>query len=216
MDYVPIMLNVSDRNVVVIGGGEAAFKKVRNLSEHCSKITVIASELNDKFRSVKADQVEKKIERMDQVEQYLDSNSIVIIATDDPKLNSELEGLCKRKGLLFNRVDDNESPFIFPASFESNGAIISVSTSGKSPSFTRFLRDRLRENADQYTTALPVMEQIRVDAAAIRDLHKRAVFFSKLLDTPKFWELIRKDLKDDAYKFAIEFLRKEMQENEEK
>ena len=32
MDFVPIMLNVSDVRVVVFGGGEAAFKKVRNLS----------------------------------------------------------------------------------------------------------------------------------------------------------------------------------------
>lgn len=202
MNYIPIMLNVSDRKVVIIGGGNAAYKKVKNLLSHDRNITVIASHFDPKFSDIQVDMIRMQIEDPGQVDNFLEGGNIVIIATDDAGLNQSLEDVCKRRHLLYNRVDDARSPFIFPASFESNGVIISISTMGRAPSLTRYIRDKTEERIAELPLALPVVERLRADCG-IPGLKEKAEYFRKLFENTQFWEYISKDMTEDAYILGI-------------
>ncbi len=198
MDYLPVMLNVSDRDVVIIGGGEAAYKKARNLSPHCSSITVIASSFSSGMTEMPVTRVTMEISSLSQVDKFLKGSSIVIIATDDPPLNDMLEAACRQRGLLFNRVDRADSPFIFPATFDVHGAVVSVSTKGKSPSLARFLSQLLRKDIEPYARALPVLERLRSDVA-LKPMEERVDYFNELLSEPEFWDLVARGQMEDAY-----------------
>ncbi len=202
MDFVPVMLNVSDRKIIVIGGGEAAYKKVRNLAEHCSNITIIASEFQESFSDFNAEKVKMHITNVNQLESYLKGDVIVIIATDDQTLNTDLSVMCNKLGIMYNRIDDNTSPFIFPASFELDGIIVSVSTLGKSPSFARYLKERLKDNVRVYSGALPVLQRLRKETR-IQDFHKRSKYFWDLLQNDDFWERINSGKFDDAFDLGL-------------
>lgn len=203
MSYVPVMLNVSDRKILIIGGGEAAAKKTRNLIAHSERILVVASEFSREFSRLGVEKVTARLKSPDEVEKYLDDRSIVIIATDDVRLNEGLERICREKDILYNRVDNNESAFIFPAVSESDGVLITVSTQGRSPSFARFLRDVLQKEAGRYTKALPVIERVR-SKVEIPNVKLRAEFFRTLLSDKEFWDLINRKSPDEAFNFGLE------------
>lgn len=203
MDYIPVMLNVSDRDVIIVGGGQAAFKKARNLVPHCASITVIADRFSKSFDRLPLIKVKMHIGKAADLDAFLLKCSVVVIATDDSKLNDSLEDACRDKGILYNRVDRKESPFIFPASSDIDGIVVSVSTKGRSPSFSRFLSEMLAEKLRGYAEALPVLERLRGDLH-IRDLDVKADFFHRLLADAGFWKLIRDGEKERAYELAID------------
>lgn len=202
MDYLPVMLNVSHRRAIIIGGGDAAYKKVRNLLNHGVKVTVIASEFDSRITPLNVDKIRMGIHDPVEVSKYLEENNIVIIATDNSELNRSLEVMCVEKNFLYNRVDEASSPFIFPASFETDGVIISVSTVGRTPSLTRFIRDQLKERVKDLTPSLPVVERLRNDCT-IPDLKQKAYFFSELFKLPEFWILIRQEKTEEAYELGL-------------
>lgn len=208
MNYIPIMINVSDRRVVIIGGGNAAYKKVKNLLNHDRNITVIASDFDPKFSDFQVEKIKMRIQDPGQVDDFLKGDNIVIIATDDPHLNQTLEDVCKRRHLLYNRVDDARSPFIFPASFESNGVIISVSTMGRAPSLTRYIRDKTQERIRELPMALPVVEKLRNDCN-IPGMREKAAYFRKLFDDAEFWEHISNGRTEEAYALGMDISKKE-------
>ena len=204
MDFVPIMLNVSDVRVVVFGGGEAAFKKVRNLAQHCRQISVVSSEFHPEFEGLNADLIRAEITDAGAVEKHVRKGDMAIIATDDRTLNTELAARCRDLGILYNRIDDDSSTFIFPASFEIGGAVVSVSTLGKSPSFARYLSEQLKVQVSGYIKALPVIETLRIETRE-KDFHLRSKYFWKLLHEKDFWKFINEGDEKGAYRFGVRY-----------
>ena len=207
MDFVPIMLNVSGIRVVVFGGGEAAFKKVRNLAQHCRQISVVSSEFHPEFEALNAVLIRTEIADAGVVEKHVGKGDMAIIATDDRTLNTELAARCRDLGILYNRIDDDSSPFIFPASFEIEGAVVSVSTLGKSPSFARYLSEQLKVQVSGYVKALPVIETLRSETME-KDFHLRSEYFWKLLHEKDFWKFIDEGDDKGAYDFGARYQRK--------
>ena len=202
MDYLPIMLNLSGRTVVIIGGGEAAFKKARNVLPHCGAITVVASRFSSKMDKLPVKKVRMKIDSIFQLDGFLQDGSIVIIATDDISLNDRLERECRKRGMLFNRVDRGDSPFIFPASFDIDGVVISVSTRGRSPSLSRYLSKLLQKDVRDYAVALPVLEKLRA-RVKLSTPGDRADYFNGLLSDQDFWALIGSGRTEDAFEHGL-------------
>ncbi|MGC8515819.1 MAG: precorrin-2 dehydrogenase/sirohydrochlorin ferrochelatase family protein [Thermoplasmata archaeon] len=202
MGYVSIMLNLTGRKVVVIGGGEEALKKVGTLLPQCDEIAVIAAEFSNGFSGIPVKKIKMRLDDEILLDNFVNERTIVIIATNNTSLNRRIENYCRTKNIIFNSVDNRNSEFIFPASFELSGVTVSVSTSGRSPSFARFLRDALYVHVSNYAQALPVLERLRHDVK-IEDLHAKASFFNKLLNDRDFWNLIDSGEYESAYLFGI-------------
>ena len=66
--------------------------------------------------------------------QDLDGAFVVIMATDDEKVNHEMAELCRQQRILVNVVDVKaDCGFYFPAIIKDKEVVISVSTGGQSP-----------------------------------------------------------------------------------
>lgn len=202
MNFMSIVLNMSGRRVVIIGGGHVALRKARNLMPHCRELVIVSSAFIEGFSDIDGEKIQMELGSVSQLDDVVRNDDLVIIATDDHVLNDMISEYCNSRQILFNSVDDGSSPFIFPATYEENGLIISVSTSGKSPSLTRFLRDRIKEDMAVYFAALPVAEKLR-SSTAIADIHVRATFFRDLFARKEFWELIAADRMEEAFAFGM-------------
>ncbi len=88
---------------------------------------------------------------------------LVIAATDDPEVNRSVAADAERAGVLVNVVDRAElSSFIAPAVLARGDLQIAVSTSGGSPSFAAFVRDRLRVDiGPEFGVALSILRRVR-------------------------------------------------------
>jgi len=102
MSYYPIFLDLKDKNVLVVGGGKVAERKILNLLRYGCRIHVVSPELTSQLEKLV---VEKRIQHIPEqsLNQAMDEASMVIAATDDPAVNGQIASRAKEKGLLIRK-----------------------------------------------------------------------------------------------------------------
>ena len=143
MSYYPVFLQLEDKIALVVGGGKVAQRKVETLLRCGASIHIISKVLTDKLkRLINSSDVRFLGEEMR--DEFLDDAFIVIAATDDKKLNSEVSLRARNRGLLVNAVDQPaDCNFIVPSIVRKGDLSIAISTSGKSPALAKRIRKEL-------------------------------------------------------------------------
>lgn len=140
MQY-PIHLNLKNMSVVIIGGGSVAYRKCRYFLDIKKDVTVIAKHLIPEFIAHK-DQIDIILGSYNK--SHITNANIVIIATNNRALNKEIALTSLSHGKLVNVVDDkNLSNFHTPAVVKRGDLLLSVSTSGNSPSLSKKIKEEL-------------------------------------------------------------------------
>ena len=162
MSYYPVFLDLRGRAALVVGAGDVAAGKVESLLRAGAKVTVVAPRAGNAVRRF-VDAAEVTLVDRPYGSQDVRGFQIVIAATDDGAVNRQVAGDARLAGVLVNVVDDaGESSFIAPAVLERGGLQIAVSTSGSSPAFAVYLRDRLAaEIGPEYGLALEILARVR-------------------------------------------------------
>ncbi|WP_434630462.1 bifunctional precorrin-2 dehydrogenase/sirohydrochlorin ferrochelatase [Thermoanaerobacterium thermosaccharolyticum] len=143
MAYYPIMLNITNKNCLVVGGGKVAYRKILTLLEFGASVTVLSpyfvNDILKLYYSQKIKLIKRKYQRKD-VENYY----LVVVATNDKIVNKKISEECAEKNILVNVVDDKElSTFITPSVIRRGDLTISISTNGKSPLLSKRIREML-------------------------------------------------------------------------
>ena len=186
MPLFPIFANLSDRDILVVGGGDVAQRKVEALLKAGARVQIHARELNP----VLSDWLEQgRLRRLDGVfdAAWLDQVWLVVAATDDHDFNSELAREASRRKRLINVVDDAElSTFHVPAIVDRDPLQIAISSGGSAPMLARRLRERIEIDLDESLGLLASL--FASNRAAIRrqlpDLKLRRRWFDQILDGP--------------------------------
>ncbi|MGO1368714.1 precorrin-2 dehydrogenase/sirohydrochlorin ferrochelatase family protein [Senegalia sp. (in: firmicutes)] len=133
-DFYPIMLNIKNKKIAIIGGGNIAYRKLKKLVDYDANITLIAPNINEEIYKYK-DKI--SIIKDKYKKTYILNSFLVIAATDDKVLNQKISNDCKDENILFNNISDMYSDFIVPSSIKRGDLTISISTNGKSPSLAK-------------------------------------------------------------------------------
>ena len=108
----PLLLDVTDRPIVIVGGGEVAVRKAEGLlAAGAKRVRVIAK----KFHELMPREIEQ-IEEQYRPE-HLKGAQLVFAATDDPAVNEAIVRDAHELGLLVCRadVDEHAGDFTTPA-----------------------------------------------------------------------------------------------------
>lgn len=141
--YYPIMVNIEDKRITVVGGGKVAYRKAKNFISFGYKVEVIAPNIIKEFKNI-----ENKIILTNDFykEDYIKNSFIVVASTDDKDLNEQIGLYCKENNILCNIVDNPSlSSYIVPSVVKRGDLIISISTGGKSPSLSAKIKNDLEE-----------------------------------------------------------------------
>ncbi|EGT4929367.1 bifunctional precorrin-2 dehydrogenase/sirohydrochlorin ferrochelatase, partial [Clostridioides difficile] len=146
--------------VVIIGGGEIAYRKCKNFLEFNKNVTIVSKQILNKFYDLKGN---IKIIKDDYKEIYIKDASVIIAATNNRELNMEIGLYCRAKNKLVNVVDNIEiSNFTVPSYIKRGDLLISVSTGGKSPSLSSKIKKEIEEiYTEDYEEYLNVLGDIR-------------------------------------------------------
>ena len=137
-DY-PIMLDLTDVPVLVVGGGRIAQRKVEGLLRSHAKVTVVAPEIADATRTLPVRFVERAYEPSD-----LDHVRLVITATDQAAVNAAVAADATRRGIWVNSADDPANcTFTLPAVARDGDVTVAVGTGGSSPALASHLRGEI-------------------------------------------------------------------------
>ena len=158
MSYFPFMIELNNERCLIAGGGTVAYRKVCSMLEFGAVVTVVSPEFcpellelveqvttPDKYCAATSDDrgsvenfadysgcltlVKRRVQPQD-----IDGAFVVIMATDDEKVNHDMAELCRQQRILVNVVDvKSDCGFYFPAIIKDKEVVISVSTGGQSP-----------------------------------------------------------------------------------
>ena len=162
--YYPVFLDLSDRPVLVIGGGRLALEKVTGLLAADAEITVVAPTLNEELASLRDC---GRIEHLARAYESGDmcGRAIVMAANDDPANNARLRSDARSAGVLLNAADDPaHCDFILPAVVRQPPLTLAISTGGGSPAVARRVREELTDYLDADTSTLAeLVAEVRAD-----------------------------------------------------
>ena len=143
--YYPIYLDIEDRDVLIIGGGNVCARKAETMMKYGARVTVLSPECTEEIEAWAAKNM-LTIRRKTYAEADLQGASIVIASTDDQCINARIARDCRRRKIPVNVVDVTHlCEFIVPAIVERGSIQIAVSTGGKSPALARTLKEDLQK-----------------------------------------------------------------------
>ncbi len=188
----PMMLDVTNRPILIVGGGNVAARKVHGLlAAGATSIRVVSPSFIDDFPSGA-----RMLVSVYKPEQ-LDGVQIVFAATDRPEVNATIVRDAKEKGLLVCRADGEDDPgdFATPATFREGALTVTVSTAGN-PALSAKVRDKLVKMIDRRWIALAdAMQQLRPRILKeVSDPARRREIFRAMADEEALDVLTREGL----------------------
>ncbi len=145
MSYFPLYIDLSDKKVLIVGGGNIALEKLEKLLQFTKNITIIAKEVKyNTYTLIKEHCLTyyQRAYRIGDIEGF----DIVIVATDDINLQESIFLESRGKHILVNSVDNTKyCDFIFPSFIKRGDLTISFSTSGASPAFAKALKNHIEK-----------------------------------------------------------------------
>jgi siroheme synthase-like protein len=135
----PLVADLRDRRVVVIGAGRVGVDKVAALLACGATVTLISDQVLAPLPEGIAEILHRRYEYGD-----LDGALLVVAATGDPKVNDEIVREANERNILLNTVDDlARSNFYFTANYRDGDVLVAVSTGGASPALAQWVRNRV-------------------------------------------------------------------------
>ena len=201
----PVMLDLTGRPCLVVGGGAVAERKVEGLLAAGARVTVVSPWLSD---GLLASASEGRLHwtprgyRAGDVAGF----SLVMVATNDAALNLDVAREARERGVWVNCADDPaRCDFTLPSVLRRGSLTVSVSTGGVSPALARVVREELEgllppDYADLAAIVAEVRRSLRArDAAPAWDAWRDAL-------GPDVRELIASGRTDEARTRLLERL----------
>jgi precorrin-2 dehydrogenase/sirohydrochlorin ferrochelatase len=179
----PVMLNIANQHVVVIGGGKVAERKIHGLLEAKAKITVVAPTITAGIQQLVATGELIWRQKMFSPDDIVGA-FIVIAATNNRDVNEAVANAAQPCQLL-NIVDDPErSNFHVPAVVRRGKLTIAISTGGASPVLAHNIRCQLEEMyGEEYERYVDFLYEFRQWILRnVDDEQKRKKLFKAIAD----------------------------------
>ena len=150
-----IELNLEGKNVLVVGGGRIAYRKVKTLLPTGARITVVAPQFDPEFEALENSSGQSALDNpfsslvlKRRPYEPLDLRGIfmVFICTDQPAVNAQVSNDARARRILVNNACDYlDGDFIVPARMDFGENIaVTVSTQGRAPSLAKKLKQKIQ------------------------------------------------------------------------
>ena len=127
--FFPVSIDLNNKNVLVIGAGKIALRKIETLLNYNCNINVITKEiLEEKFLELEKNNKIKIFKNQEFEEKFLENIFLVVVATDNEILNKEISQLCMSKNILVNNITSKDDMNVrFASIYEKNDIQIAIS-----------------------------------------------------------------------------------------
>ena len=191
-DFLPLMLDLKEKEIVIFGGGEVGERKASLFCEHAN-VTIISnkftSELNRFYEigKIKLIKVKDIIEK--DISSYLKKAFIVIPATNDAILNERIAKIARDEGKFVNRVDDI-GDIIVPSVIRRGDIVIGISTAGQSPALSKYIRQKVEEViTPEFAQMSRLQREIReILKSSVDDQKKRKDILWNIINDNEVWK----------------------------
>lgn len=136
MAYFPLFIDLDHADVLIVGGGSTAHRKMETLLAFGAEVTVVSPKFTGDFAAAETVKAEFYPELLEHT-----SYALVIAATDSKQVNGEVCRAAKERNIPVNSVDDPENcTFYFPAVIKDGDVVVGISSGGKSPLVVQYVK----------------------------------------------------------------------------
>jgi len=193
---IPLFVDCSHRRVVIFGGGEVAERKAAFFLPE-AQVTVVSRSFRESFNELGVEKVTLDIENAydDNLSEIISGAFLVVAALSDLDQNNRIGGLCKTRGILFNNADGEQGDVIIPSITKGEHYTIAISTGGKSPGMSRFIREKLDAVCPGIDAMIALQAELR-ESLKLSELSQpeRSELLRRILQDKKIWTLACDDL----------------------
>ena len=160
-----INLNLKDKKIIVVGGGNEAEKRIKSILNEKCEIIVISDSVNAEIsKLVKIKQIKLKKQKIENIKFISELKpDLIITTTNDKKINKKIIDHAQKKKIMSYSSDNPEN------SDFSNGAIIdfekmiqvAIFTGGRSPVMSKKIKSKA-EKALKKVISKQDIAQIRI------------------------------------------------------
>lgn len=181
--YYPMMLNIENKECLIIGGGEIAYRKILELIEYGASIKLVSPSIN---AAIKVLVDNRSINYIQDIydKSYVENAYIVVASTNDSRVNNQIFIDCSERKILVNVVDDPKNcSFIVPSKVKRGDLTIAISTNGKSPTLSRTIREELEKKYDEhYEVFLNILGDVREEVMlTVKNYSKKKEIFNAIM-----------------------------------
>lgn len=185
----PVVLNLRERAVLVVGGGKVATRKLTRLLHEGSTVMVVAPHASQQIEQWATEGRLRLCKRSYQPEDML-GMELVFAATNQRSVNAQVAKEAKQRGIWVNVADSSaNSDFTLPAVASFGHLQLAIDTGGGGPALSRQLRQYLAQHLpDGWQEGAAIFSALR---ALVRPLQDEAT-------RRHFWRTLARDLPDAA------------------
>ncbi len=161
----PVFLKLNELKVLLVGAGNVGHEKLSAVLHNSpeTELTVVSEFFLPSVIDLTAQypKVSLRFKRFEPAD--LDGHDLVIIATGDNILNTEIRSLARERHILINVADKPELCDFYLGSIVKKGDLkIGISTNGKSPTMAKRLKELFQNNLpDELDLTLQQMNKLR-------------------------------------------------------
>lgn len=143
--FFPVSIDLNNKNILVIGAGKIALRKVETLMSYNCNILVITKDiLEEKFLELEKSNKIKIFKNQEFEEKFLQDIFLVIAATNNEVLNKNISQLCISKNILVNNITSKDDMNVrFASIYEKDDIQIAISANGN-PKKTIEIKNKIK------------------------------------------------------------------------
>lgn len=192
--YLPLMLDLSGRKVVIFGGGSVGERKAE-LFCSCAETTVVSLGFSERLQELEACG-KLRLVRLDlsgatdsELREFVTGAFLVIPATSDSSLNRRITVIAGESDILINQVDVLGS-VVIPSVIKRGDLVIGISTLGRSPAVSKYSRRKIESLiTPQYSDMIRLQDELRSYLKKhVCEQKKRKELLWLVLDSEAVWE----------------------------
>lgn len=195
---IPLFVDLNTKRIVIFGGGVVAARKAAYFA-HEADVRVVSRSFSKRVTALPVKRTEMDVARASDtdLEDLLQESFIGIAALSDREQNNRIGIICQRLGILFNNADGERGDLIIPSILCGKYYTIAVSTGGKSPAVSRFIREHLGTKFSGMDEMIALQERLRLQLKSVEPSQKkRRQILWEVLHDPGVWEALSRSRRE--------------------
>ncbi|MCL2033033.1 MAG: hypothetical protein FWG96_07205 [Methanomassiliicoccaceae archaeon] len=179
---ISLLISPEGLKVLVVGGGNVALRKCTHFRG--ANITVVAEDAVPGIEEIAGSLIKKRT-TVSEVSDMMKGFDIIIAATDDMTLNSEVRDEALRQGLYVNSAHGGGN-VVMPSVLKRERYTVSVSSEGKLPAFPPYVVEELDAFLDErFDVMFDILSELRKMCAGKGTQAERSEYLRKAARDPE-------------------------------
>lgn len=192
-NFLPLILDLSGRKIVIFGGGSVGERKAE-LFCGCADTIVVSLDFSERLKELEASG-QICLSRLDlaavedsKLREIISGAFLVIPATSSSDLNRKIADIAGESDILINQVDTLGN-VVIPSVIKRGDLVIGISTLGHSPAVSKYTRKQIESViTPAYSDMIRLQDELRSYLKQhVAEQKQRKAILWKILESEAVW-----------------------------